>query len=31
MDVQQTVRSHYSREGLAEVVLGAVAAGGVET
>ncbi len=30
MDVQQTVRSHYSREGLAEVVLEAVAAGGAD-
>ena len=30
MDVQQTVRSHYSREDLAAVVLGAVAASGAD-
>ena len=30
MDVQDTVRSHYSRAGLAEVVLDAVAAGGAD-
>lgn len=30
MDVQETVRSHYSRKGLAEVVLEAVAAGGAD-
>lgn len=30
MDVQQTVRSHYSREGLAAVVLEAVAASGAD-